>query len=434
MPKIRPFEIALIALFVIAAFIGLFVLATHKSDTQKKQALYGTSFTIWGTVDEQVMADFLKDMVSQDDGLRVVQYKKMDPRTFTSDLTNAIAEGRSPELILIPHEFLASIRSKLQPIPFTAFPQRTFLDTYIDGAGIFMLSDGVYGFPVAVDPLVMYWNRDLFSSNGIAQPPKTWESLVSQVAPAINRVTDQRQVTQSAMSFGEYVNVLHAKEILAMLFLQAGSTLVNEQYKSYEITLNKSTTNGLIPGESVLPFYVQFADPTKALYSWNRSLPLDRTAFLQNTLALYFGFGSERGAIAQESPNLNFDMAEVPQGEGATIRRDYGEFYAFAIPRGSKNPTGAYAVATLFGNAKNAQKLADALNMAPVHRSQIGATGGDIYKGILYQAALIARGWLDPNPAQSASVFQQMVEQTRVSGGRVQQIINDAAHQLQALF
>jgi hypothetical protein len=161
---------------------------------------------------------------------------------------------------------------------------------------------------------------------------------------------------------------------------------------------------------------------------------VDRTAFLQSTLALYFGFGSERAAIERESPNLNFDMTEVPQGSGATIRRDYGEFYAFAIPRGSKNPNGAYAIATLFGNAENAKLIADAMGAAPVHRAQISATGGDLYKGILYQAALIARGWLDPDPEGSASVFKQMVEEAMTSQGRLQQIINDAAHRLQALF
>lgn len=434
MPNIRPFEIALIASFIIAALIGVFVLATHKSDTEKNQALYGSSFMIWGTIEEDVMTAFLKNAVSKEDALKVVQYRRVDPRSFESELVNAIAEGRSPELILIPHTFLVSLRTKLQPIPFTTFPERTFRDAYIDGAAIFMPSDGVYGFPIAVDPLVMYWNRDIFSSSGLAQPPKTWESLVNEAAPAITRVSDQRAVLQSAMSFGEYVNVAHAKEILSMLFIQAGSTMVNEQNKSYTVTLNQSTTGGLMPGESVLPFYTQFANPSKALYSWNRSLPVDRTAFLQNTLAMYFGFGSERTDIERESPNLNFDMTEVPQGSGATIRRDYGEFYAFAIPRGSRNPTGAYAIATLFGNEENAKLIADGLGMAPVHRAQIGATGGDLYKGILYQAALISRGWFDPQPDLSASVFRQMVEEAATSEGRLQQIINDAAHRLQTLF
>ncbi len=434
MPNIRPFEIALIASFIIAALIGVFFLATHKTDTEKDQALYGSSFMIWGTIDEQVMTAFLKKVVDEDDALKVVQYRRIDPRSFESELVNAIAEGRSPELILIPHTFLAQLRTKLQPIPFTTFPERTFRDTYVDGAAIFMPSDGVYGFPIAVDPMVMYWNRDLFSSSGLAQPPKTWESLINETAPAITRTSDRREVLQSAMSFGEYVNVAHAKEILSMLFIQAGSTIVNEQGKSYAVTLNQSTTGGLMPGESVLPFYTQFANPEKALYSWNRSLPLDRTAFLQNTLALYFGFGSERTAIERESPNLNFDMTEVPQGSGATIRRDYGEFYAFAIPRGSRNPTGAHAVATLFGNAQNATYIANGLGMAPVHRAELGTAGADLYKGILYQAALIARGWLDPNPDQSAAVFRQMVEEAATSEGRLQQIINDAAHRLQALF
>lgn len=434
MPTIRPFEIGLIVAFIIAALVGLFVLSTHKSEENKAQALYGTSFSIWGTADAEAVNGFIHNLAETNDALKVVQYRQVDPRTFESELTNAIAEGKSPELILIPHTFLASLRTKLQPLSFETFPERTFRDTYIDGAAIFMLSDGVYGFPVAVNPLVMYWNRDIFSSSGLAQPPKTWEELVGTVAPLITRVDDRRTISQSAMSFGEYANVLHAKEILSLLFLQAGSTIVDEQNKAYAVTIGRNTTGGLPPGESVLPFYTQFADPTKQLYSWNRSLPTDRTAFLQGTLAMYFGMGNERTRLDEENPNLNFDMAEVPQGSGATIRRGYGDFYAFAIPRGSKNPAGSYAIATLFSNAQNAQVLAKGLFMAPVYRAQMNAAAGDLYAGILNQAALIARGWLDPDPIGSASVFRQMVEEVMISSGRIQQIVNDTVHRLEALF
>jgi hypothetical protein len=40
------------------------------------------------------------------------------------------------------------------------------------------------------------------------------------------RDTKTSSVIQSAISFGEYVNVVHAKDILAMLFLQVGSPIV----------------------------------------------------------------------------------------------------------------------------------------------------------------------------------------------------------------
>ena len=61
------------------------------------------------------------------------------------------------------HEKLVEHRSRLQSIPYESFPERDFRNRYIDGASIFAMRDGVYAFPLMVDPLVMYWNRDIFS-------------------------------------------------------------------------------------------------------------------------------------------------------------------------------------------------------------------------------------------------------------------------------
>ncbi len=435
MPKIRPFELTLIIIFVLAALIGVFVISNRTGGSNGPNSVIGTSFSIWGTVDAEPVNAFLKEMAQADKSLQVVRYRQIDSRSFESELVNAIAEGNSPELILVPHTFLVSLRTKLQSIPFTTFPERDFRDTYVDGASIFMLSDGIYGYPFAVDPLVMYWNRDLFSSGGIAQPPKTWESFLNETTPALTRRDSQFEITQSAVAMGEYANVRHAKEILAMLFLQAGSTMVDEQNQAYKVTLNKNTATGVPPAEAVIAFYTQFSNPSKAQYSWNRAKPEDRRSFVQGSLAMYFGMGSERTALELENANLNFDMAEVPQGSGVTVRRNYGEFYAFAIPRGAKNQQGAFTVAQLFGfNAQNADMLRKGLGMAPVHRSRIGSSSNDIYETILGQAALVARGWLDPDPEGSTNVFRQMIESASASAGRTSEIIGDTVHRLQSLF
>jgi len=435
MSKIRPFELALIIIFVLSALIGVFIVSNRTGDPGGLTSVVGTSFSIWGTVDAEPVNAFLKEMADTDKSLQVVRYRQIDPRSFESELVNAIAEGNSPELILVPHTFLVSLRTKLQSIPFTTFPERTFRDTYVDGASIFLLSDGIYGYPFAVDPLVMYWNRDLFSSGGLAQPPKTWESFLNETTPALTRRDSQFEITQSAVALGEYVNVRHAKEILAMLFLQAGSTMVDEQNQAYKVTLNQNTATGVPPAEAVVSFYTQFSSPSKAQYSWNRAKPEDRRSFLQGTLAMYFGMGSERTALELENANLNFDMAEVPQGSGVTVRRNYGEFYAFAIPRGAKNQQGAFTVAQLFGfNAQNADMLREGLGLAPVHRSLIGSSSGDIYETILGQAALVARGWLDPDPEGSKNVFRQMIESAVANTGRTSEVISDTVHRLQSLF
>ena len=297
---IRPFEIALIGIFALAGLVGLFFLANYEPEDSVTERRFGEQVLIWGSLDEQVMQDMLFELSQTDKAFEVVTYREVDARTFDSELINAIAEGQSPDLVIMPHTLLVSYRSKLQPISFDTIDARTFRDTYIDGAEIFMRNDGIYGIPFAVDPLVMYWNRDIFSSSGLAQAPKTWESLMSQTTKAIVRTNDELAITQSAIAFGEYSNVLHAKDVLAMLFMQAGTNLVEEGVEGYQVTLNENSGGGLSPGDAVLSFYTQFATPNKDVYSWNRSKRLDRTEFLNGTLAMYFGKGSEQSALLRE--------------------------------------------------------------------------------------------------------------------------------------
>jgi ABC-type glycerol-3-phosphate transport system substrate-binding protein len=279
----------------------------------------------------------------------------------------------------------------------------------------------------------MYWNRDIFSSSGLAQPPKTWESLMSQTTKAIVRTDDELRLTQSAVAFGEYENVLHAKEILSMLLMQAGTEIVSEQSEGYRVTLNQAPDNSLSSADAALSFYTQFSSPNSELYSWNRSRGLDRSEFANGTLGMYFGPGSEYEAIAKENANLNFDVTFVPQGSGVVTKRDYGTFYAFAIPRASDNIRGSYAVASYLTSPANVQPILEAYALAPVHRALY--TGShDSFKTILLESALVARGWLDPSPEESGEVFKKMVEGISSGRERFKSVILDAVYGLEALF
>ncbi len=431
---IRPFEIALIGVFALAGIFGVFFLSSYQAEKTTDEKIYGERVTIWGTLDGKTMSDLILQFSRANKALEVVKYKEIAPDVFEHTLLNAIADGQSPDLIILPHTLLATYSSKLQAISYEAYSERTFRDTYIDGAEIFLGTVGVYGLPFGVDPLVMYWNRDIFSTSGLSQPPKTWETLMTQTTPAIVQTSDNLGINQSAVALGEYANINHAKEILSMLFFQAGTGIVEQQGTSYRVTLGNALTTGLSAGEAAITFYTQFADANTELYSWNRSKGLDRTEFLNGDLALYFGLGSENQELERENPNLNFDIAPVPQGSAATVQRNYGDFYAFAIPRASQNIQGAYAVASYIGAPANAKALIDAYQFAPVHRILYQGAVGDPFRNVVYQAGLTARGWLDPSPEKSDAIFRQMVETVATGRTRINGIIVDAVYQLGSLF
>ena len=138
--------------------------------------------------------------------------------------------------------------------------------------------------------------------------------------------------------------------------------------------------------------------------------------------------------LDRENANLNFDIAPVPQGSGATTIRDYGDFYAFAIPKASQNRPGALAVALILSQPQNAKDIADAYDFAPAQRSLYDGKNSDPVKSVIYQAALIAHGWLDPSPKKSDAVFQDMVEGITSGKARTKNVIIDSIQQLEALF
>ena len=74
-------------------------------------------------------------------------------------------------------------KDKISPIPFAYYPERDFRDNFVDISNLFIdqKNGGLAAFPFLIDPMVMYWNKDLFSSAGISQPPQNWEDFSEDV-------------------------------------------------------------------------------------------------------------------------------------------------------------------------------------------------------------------------------------------------------------
>jgi ABC-type glycerol-3-phosphate transport system substrate-binding protein len=425
--NLRPFELFLVLGFGLLGLLALGLLATYKPPVDTTTTALGGSVEIWGTLSEDAFYQTLKPISEAQPAYAVISYREVSPETFDNELLNALAEDRGPDLVLLPHEELVSYRSKIQPIPFENFPDRDFRNLYIDGAEIWKLNDGVYGYPIAVDPLVMYWNRDILSSKNILTAPTTWEAIVNNIVPTFVERDFNRNITLSPLAFGEYRNVQNAQEIISMLTIQGGSSLVTDAGDGrYGVLLNQSADRGRTPLEAAATFYTNFASPSNPLYSWNRARPQDRDAFLSEDLILYFGKGSEARSLAAQNPNLNFDIAEVPQGATASLRRTYGTFYGLSLLRSANNKPGAYIAMQLVGGADFAAAYSTNLGMAPAHRSSLASGSSDTYGRIIYSSTIVARGWLSPRPSAVDTIFTQMVEDVLANRRRPTDAATDA--------
>ncbi len=412
--KISLFKGILLGVFGISALIGLFVFATYTNDG------VGSStgpVVIWGILPSANMEAVLSDAAQADTAMEGVSYVQKDPETLSADLAIAIATGAAPDLILASQEQLSALAKFIMPIDPGTISARSFASTFVEGGRIFTAPDGAgyYGLPFLVDPLLLYSNRSILSSSGIARPPATWESLTGLV-PSVAALSSSRQITRGLIGLGPYMNVHNARAILSSLFLQQGVPLSAYSAGNGNLSANLgvSAASGPPPGPAVLGFYTQFSDPSKVSYTWNTSLPDSQRAFLAGDLALYLGYASEARYLRSANPNLEFEASPLPQPATASIKRAYGLVYALMIPRGAANPEGAFQAAVFLTGAAGTAALHTGL--APATLTELSAPPDDPLAEVAYAETLYTRGWLSPSPIDTDAVFSAMI--TDVISGR----------------
>lgn len=430
--KLRPFELTLVIIFVVLMILTLFVMSNYKAPVDDNVTSIGGSIDIWGTLPGEKITEVIYSLSLTNPGYQSVSYRYIAPAQFNQVFVNALADGNGPDLIFIPHEFLVKNRSKIEPIQPDTFPVSNFRSTYIDGAEIFARNDGIYGFPIAVDPLVLFWNRDSFATKNLLVAPATWEEVVGEVVPKLTVRDSSRNIKSSALSMGTYRNIKNAFPLISTLLLQGGSSLVTEEGKIYKVMLDEAPGVAYSkPFTTAMTFYTNFSSVSNTLYSWNRSLGEDKDLFLREELAMYFGFASEARDIEAKNPNLNFDIAEVPQGAGATVRRTYGRFYSLMIPRSVKNRVGAFAVMQELGSQANSKLISDAYNLTPVHRASLLAGSRDIYGQVAYNSASIARGWLNPDLEKTDQILTELLDSVSANRSEISAATSDASKRIE---
>ncbi len=408
--KISLFKAILFGVFGVGALIGLFVFATYTSKNTSTGTAIGT-VVIWGTLPSSGMQATLASAALTYPTLKGVSYVQKDPVTLPTDLAAAIATGAAPDLILASQEELHPLSKFIAPIPFGILSASAFSNSFAQEGSVFTAPGGTgyYGVPFLIDPLVLFSNRSILTSSGIAKPPSTWEALIGLV-PNVATLTPSRQVTRGLIALGTYDNVHNARGILSTLFLQQGVALSSYSANgNLSADLGMTGTNGIAPGPSVLGFYTQFADPSKVSYTWNASLPDSQQAFLAGDLALYLGYVSEARYLRSANPNLDFAVSTVPQSATASLKSVYGLLYAFMIPRGAKNAGGAYQAAALLTNSPEQIAAVSNTGLAPASLTHLSTTPTDPTAVIAYAEALYAKGWLSPAPADTDTVFSGMI-------------------------
>src|SRR3990167_9182707 len=391
------FQIIILIVFIATAVLGILVFsgAIPLGNQGDNTGAQGT-VVLWGTVKTGIISPLLEDFNRVNTAF-VVKYVEKSPDTFDNDLLEALAGGVGPDMFFISDDLAYKYSNKIYTIPYQSFPVNTFKNTFIGAGEVFLTFKGVLAFPLAVDPMMMYYNRSILDANGIAYPPAYWDEFAN-LTSLLTQKDSRGAITKSAIAMGQFSNVLHAKDILITLFMQAENSIVSEKNGSFISVLDKS--NKKYDLGSILKFYTDFADPLKDVYSWNKSFSNSRDVFSAENLAFYFGYASELQSLVNKNPNQNFLVTAIPQ-----IR-----------------------------NSNFASKFASSLGISPARRDLLKSMPTDAYLPTFYASAFFARSWLDPSPKGTNDIFQGMVEKVLSNSMTATQAISDASAKIGLLL
>ncbi len=409
------FQIILTSIFGVFILVGVVLFANFKNNQ------IGDSIgdvVIWGTFDEKIVKELLRDLVERDENFEGVSYVQKEEFEFDSILAEAMSEGRGPDLFLLPQSKIIKHEKKIVPITYDAFSARDFKDYFIEEGELYLKKSGILALPLIIDPLVMYWNRTTFTREGIAEPPRYWDSFFT-FAKDITKIDDKKNILTSAVALGEYGNINNAKEILASLIMQTGNPIVvrEDDGEDIEVVLKEELENKVIATESALRFYTEFSNPVKETYSWNQSIQNSKTVFLSGDLAVYFGFAGEYADLKDKNPNLNFDVVLLPQVNSLKNPLTFGHMLGLAISKESENIVGAYSTAVALIKRDSLVYLSELTNLPPVSRMLLIDRPEDPYQDVFYRSALLSKGFLEVDDEGTDLIFQDMVESV-VSGRR----------------
>ena len=330
------FNIVLLAFFSVLLVLGFASFALFGKLSKKDSALVDIEreryqIDIWGTLPNRVVDPIIRVLNDQEESdYSNITYSQKNSETFIEEYVRAIAVGKGPSLVLLPHEVLLQNQDVLQSVPYTsAIPRSQYESLFISAADIFWKDNGILALPFLTDPLILYYNENIRIKNSIPDIAEyTWEIFTTDdvFKNVIQRTGTS--VQQALLPFGTATNYSNVVDVFATLILQAQS-----------IESQKAISD-------VFSFFGTFANPKSSLYTWNSSLPQAQDMFVSERLLFYIGFASEYEEIQRKNPNLVFRVAVVPQIAKETTRPStFTRLYAFGLSNRAQVPQVALQVA-----------------------------------------------------------------------------------------
>lgn len=371
-----------------------------------------TPITVWGVFDGRDVHDETFRAFRREYKGRVT-YVKKEVDNYEAELINALAAGTGPDVFMFDNAWLAEHKDKLTPAPpalFTSdkinrlYPQVVY-DDFVSGGY-------VWGVPLSVDTLALFYNKDILDQSGVPIPPKTWDEFLAAV-PKIVKIDEFGVVQRSAIAMGTTRNINRPTDILAALMMHAGSPIVDRAEKRTVFERPGDDRYAVSPGEKALQFFLQFSDRSQPVYSWDDRYHYSIDAFGEGTLGMMFNYAYQIPTVRAKGPFVDFTVTYLPQPAGAVDRIDYAKYWGYVVAKSSRNPEKAWQLVAFMTSPENAKRYMQITGKPPALRQLIEENLYVPVMGVFARQALSARSWLQADTGEAEAIFSGMVEAAR---------------------
>ncbi|HAZ16732.1 MAG: CUT1 family carbohydrate ABC transporter, TC 3.A.1.1.-, substrate-binding protein [Parcubacteria group bacterium GW2011_GWA2_43_13] len=424
MPFLTQKTTIIIPLLLAVSFLFIGAGCTKNQSVKPKR----TTLSYWRVFDDSsVMQPIISAYQSLHPSVSI-SYKKMRIEEYERELLEGFAEDRGPDIFSIPNTSVGKYETKLVPLPSqiekipTAVPQggnkepiiqyqskkapdpRILKDTFVPTVFKDVIkNEHIYGLPLFVDTLALFYNRDLLARAGIPEPPRTW----GEVQDAVQRLTviaEDGSFLQSGIAIGTAENVSRSPDVLALLMMQSGITIVDDTGSRVLLSSSQDSTDNL--SANALLFYTDFANPTKTVYTWNDTQSDAVTAFSQGKVAMMLGYSYHLPQIRQKNPNINMGVTAIPQITASEmIPVNVANYWIEVVAKKTAHPNIAWDFILFATRQEQAMKYLESTKRPTALRSLIRQQQEDLDLKPFVDGLLVTKSWYkgnDPNRADEA--------------------------------
>ncbi|MBI2196185.1 extracellular solute-binding protein [Candidatus Daviesbacteria bacterium] len=297
-----------------------------------------TTLTYWGLwEDGNLIKPVIAEYQKQHPNISIT-YERKSSVNYRTRAQAQIREGVGPDIFRIHNSWLPMFQSDLASAPQEVFSTDEYKRMFYPVASeSFIKGDQIYGAPMEIDGLALFYNEEMLAAIG-GKPPKNWQEFIDYATKMT--VRDATGIKTAGAALGTAGNVDHWSDILGLLLLQQPG-----------VDFNNVATPQVA---EVIRFYTGFVtDPKKK--TWDVNLPKSTDMFAAGRLGFYFAPSWKAHELRVANPGLKFKVAPAPQLSGKTA--GWATFWGEVVSSKSQNPTEAWKFVKYLVSAE-AEKLA----------------------------------------------------------------------------